>query len=152
MAYTTLNAIKSELEALITSTDPGGNPYGVGKYKRVPTHYSWEDKPKARLDRCFSVSDVDRGTPTMFGSIAEIDYAGSFMVRIGHAYTSDMREGDRRRDTDLAQLQQILEKKTNFPSGVSLVRYDGQTIVERETSKHWITTMTLEIHFALQAP
>jgi hypothetical protein len=152
MAYTTLNAIKAAIENLIQSLDPVGDPMGNGKYARTGDHFSWDDKPNAQFDRRFTAGDIDRGTPTMFGSIAEIDYAGSIRIRIGHAYSSDMRAGDRRRDTDLAQIQQALEKKNNFPSGVSLVRFDGQVVSDRNVSKHWISTLSFEIHFALQAP
>ena len=152
MAYTTINALREDIEDVIAALNPGGETLGCDEYVRTGEHWSWDDRAEASLDRAYTVDPVRAMEPTMFGAVDEIDYQGEVEVTIGHVIPANRRDGEMRRDTDLVQIMQALEKKANFPSGCSLVRHITTDTVEMLESKHWKTIAKYEIHFALAAP
>lgn len=152
MAYTTINALRDDLEGVIEGLNPSGETLGVDEYLRTGDHWSWDDRAATKADRAYTVGPVNPETPTMFGAVDEIDYQGSVDVVVGHVIPNNRRDGEMRRDTDLTQIMQALEKKANFPSGCSLVRHVTTDTVEQTEGKYWKSTMTFEVHFALAAP
>ena len=148
MATTTPQAVLENLRDLIDGLDPRGVAYGNGVYTTIP---SWESNPEADLDRRFCVHDLARGIPQNFGSPSSYDYDGTVRVSIGHSVLDDENQAGIRRDTDLMQIQEVLEKSANFPSGMSLIRFMDQ-IIEREDEDHWRSVLVFEIFFTIAAP
>lgn len=154
MAATTISAMYTNLRKLIKGLEPDGAALGgEAKYKRAAEKHSWDEPPRSASDwdRRFTVHDLARGTPLNFGSPDEYDYDGTFRVSIGHVITDKESEGQTRRDTDAFQIAEELEKSSNFPSGVSLIRYMDKTIL-KYSPEHWLTTLVFEIHFSAAAP
>jgi hypothetical protein len=150
MTYSTSTAIREALESTIAGLDPPGEAKGVGEYTRAAAGFDWEDRPDIDIDRTFTIELIGDGTPLMFGTISEIDYTGEFTIMIGHAKTADIQDGLDRRNTDIDQIRKNLEKRDNFPSGVSLMRFVDRT--DEETEDYWIDEITFRIVYALVAP
>lgn len=151
MSYTTTNAIRSALISTIKNLTPTGKAFGRGKYQ--DTEADWENKPASDIDREFYLSFIERGEPLFFGGITEIDYTGTFEIQIGHAQTQQMKDGLDRMNTDLIQISKALEKSSNFPTGVALIRYTGTTTDEQDTGElFWISTLSFRCIFSLAAP
>jgi len=153
MAHTTAKAIINGLYSLIEGLSPDGETEG-GNYEFEPRSEAatWDDVPESDKDRRFTIENLFRNEIQMFGTINEIDYGGTFDVHIMHAVTDDEREGMVRRDADLYQIMEELEKKANWTTltGVSLIRLNGYTI--RRTEDFWYSIITFRINFALAAP
>lgn len=153
MAYTTPKAIIDGLYSLIKSLDPDGKAAGGG-YEFEPRSgaTTWDKVPESDRDRRFTVEALTRSNVQMFGTINEIDYGGTFQVHIMHNISKEERDGMVRRDADLYQIAEELEKKANWTSltGVSLIRFNNQLI--RKLDNHWYTVMNFRINFALAAP
>jgi hypothetical protein len=93
----------------------------------------------------------------MFGAVSEQDYVGPCTITIGHVISGDRETSVARLNTDLLQIKLALEKKANFPSGVSLIRNDdGWDTVESESDsskgRYWVTEIMFDITYALAAP
>jgi hypothetical protein len=151
MAYSTLNAIQESIEDVILALNPGGLIRSRDKYRRVAPGFDWEDRPEVDIDRSFEFVWVTFGKPLMIGQVAEIDYEGEFNIRIGHDKTDKIKESGKRRATDLMQIKQNIEDKSNFPTGVSLIRSDSFGIPE-DNETYWISDLPFSITFALVAP
>jgi len=149
MAYTTTTAIREALETLIKGTDPGGLAMGQGKYRQVPSKIPWEDVQDTHRDRGFMVGAIQEDLATMFGSVSEYDYEGAVEIKIRHQRGKGQNCLDRM-NTDLVQLREVLEKKTNFPSAVYLLRLGGWETIEEE--KFWDTTMNFRAVYSRAAP
>ena len=149
MATTTLNAIRDSLISTIEGLDPSGKAWKRGKYREGGRGFSWEVRERANYDRRFTVEDLKGGEPTFYGVTAETDYNGSVIIRIGHKITDDRKASIERRDTDLQQIRQNLEKMSNFPTGVSVVRLSSQETVEFREISYWLTNQVFNLHFTL---
>jgi hypothetical protein len=154
MAFTTPKAIIDGLYSLIKSLDPDGKAAGGG-YRFEPRSgaTTWDDVPDSDKDRRFTIEALTRSEIQMFGTINEIDYGGTCQVHIMHNISKEERDGMVRRDADLYQIAEELEKKANWATyltGVSLVRFNSQTI--RKLDNHWYSILTFRINFALAAP
>jgi hypothetical protein len=151
MAYTTPKAIIDDLYRLVAGLNPAGKAAGgLYRYEARTESRTWADVPDSDKDRRYTVEGLTRSAVQMFGTIDEIDYGGSVQVQIMHAVTRKERDGMVRRDADLHQIAEELEKKANFPAGVSLVRLDSQTVTQQ--GDHWLTVMAFRINYALAAP
>ncbi len=155
MAATTPAAIYLALRKLIKGLDPDGAAHGgESEFFYAAPGFSWDDlerRAESDIDRRFTVHSLVRGIPLNFGSPAEYDYDGTIRVTIGHAITDDETEGETRRDTDIYQINEELEKYDNFPPGVSLVRFIDQ-IIERYDADHWKSVLAFELHYSIAAP
>ena len=155
MASTTPAAMYTALRKLIKGLDPDGSAHGgESEFEYAAPGFSWddvEDRAESDIDRRFTVHDLVRGTPQNFGSPSSYDYDGTIRVTIGHAITDDEAEGETRRDADLFQIIEELEKSGNFPSGVSLIRFVDQT-VSRYDESHWVSVLAFEMYFTIAAP
>jgi ATP-dependent RNA circularization protein (DNA/RNA ligase family) len=154
MAYTTPKAIIDGLYDLVKSLDPDGKAAGGG-YEFEPRSgaVTWDDAPESDRDRRFTVEALTRNDVQMFGTIDEIDYGGTFQVHIMHNISKEERDGMVRRDADLYQIAEEMEKKANWAThftAVSLIRFNNQQM--RKLEKHWYTIMTFRINFTLAAP
>ncbi len=151
---TTLTAIRDSLKATIRAIDPGGDPMGQGKYVITDSKFKWEERPNANFDRRITVADIKRGVPLFYGSTTDIDYHGTALVRVGHVIGSDVDSGIDRRDTDLDQIAAVLEKSSNFPAGVSIVRVAGPwgPSLPMPAGKFWLTTMIFDLTYSRLAP
>jgi hypothetical protein len=149
MAYTTPDALINALAKVVEDLTPTGDAHTQDEYTRLG-EVSWPDRSDSEKDRHFVVSRLSRGIPTMFGTVDEIDYDGSFLVEIGHALLHDETDGVLRRDVDLHQISAALEKKGNFPSGTSLIRWVGESIFVEED--YWRSVLTFNIWYVLAAP
>jgi hypothetical protein len=154
MAFTTPKAIIDGLYDLIKSLDPDGRAAGGG-YRFEPRSgaVTWDDVPDSDRDRRFTIEALTRDRPTMIGVISEIDYVGTFQVHIMHNITKEERDGMVRRDADLYQIAEEMEKKANWPTylpEVFLIRFNNQLV--RKLDKHWYTILNFRINFTLAAP
>ena len=149
MSYTTTTAIRESIESTIKGLTTSGAPLASGDgYRRANSRHEWAERPDVDIDRRYTVDIIERGEPQMFGAVGEIDYDGEFVVVVGHAKTGDVQDGLDRMNTDLAQICQELERTTNRPTGVGLIRYIGMTTDDQE--EHWITELRFRILFTLQ--
>lgn len=153
MAFTTPKAIIDGLYDLIHSLNPDGKAAGGGyEFEPRSEAATWDDVPDSDKDRRFTVENLARAEIQMFGTVNEIDYGGTFQVHIMHNITDDEREGMVRRDADLYQIAEELEKKANWTglTAVTLIRFNNQTI--RRLDDHWYSIMNFRINFTLAAP
>jgi hypothetical protein len=154
MATTTVTAIYTAFREKILSLDPDGKAHGgAAEFRYAAPGFSWGDMPRAESDwdRRFTVDNLRRGKPIGFGIQAHRQYQGTIQVTIGHFVTDDEHEGQVRRDADLHQIAEELEKKSNFPSGVSPVRLANQVTVKLG-GKFWRTVLTFRLQYYLAAP
>jgi hypothetical protein len=145
MATTTINAIRTAIETLIKGLTPAAKHFRHPTY-RVGSHVEpFEKRAAGDIDREFEVEDIKAGRPVVFGATSELDFTGTMIVKVGHAITGNRHEGMDRRDTDLHQIAWAIEKTSNLPSGVAMIRRNGWTI--NELPEFWITTLTFEVVF-----
>jgi len=150
MAYSTVNAIQESIEDVVLALNPSGKIRSRDNYRRVAPGFDWIERPAVDIDRSFEFIWNTVGLPIMFGAVAEYDYEGEFIIKIGHDMTASNKESQKRRATDLVQIKQALETKSNFPTGVSLVRSDNFPLPEVNLD-NWISEIPFNITFALAA-
>lgn len=151
MSYTTTIAIREAIESLITGLDPTGKPMGTPWYRKCAPGFDWDDRAESAVDRHFTVEMIGPGEPTIFGLTDEIDYSAPFQIMIGHLRSTDKQDSLDRMNTDLIQIQQAIEKKQNYPAGVSLMRYESMVLLDTDEN-YWITEMDFRTVYTLQAP
>jgi hypothetical protein len=143
--------MRDALEATVVGLTTSGKILRRKKYRRASTSPQlWDDRSKADLDREFSIENITSDENMTFGGINELDYTGEFDLVIGHSKTGDLKEGERRRDTDLLHIRKNLEAKSNYPTAVWLIRQTNMDT--RDLEKYWITTLTFNILYTVQAP
>jgi hypothetical protein len=123
MANTTLLAIREALEQTIIGLSPGGKPLGRNKYSRAGATFRWDERPAKDVDRHFTVGYIDEGEPQSFGVVSDVEYTGEFTVTIGHKITGNEQDSLDRCNTDCSQLRDNLEKESNFPTSVWIIRF-----------------------------
>lgn len=152
MTYTTTKAIRRSLESLIKGLDPTGLPMGRPTYKLAASGFEWGERiAKSDVDRKFTVEDIGPGEANTFGLTTEIDYTGRLRIMIGHKKQTNKQDGLERRNTDVIQIQQAVEKKQNFPSGVSNIRWESLTELD-DDPEYWVSEIDFRMTFTLQAP
>lgn len=151
MAYTTTNAIRSNLITTITGITCQGKPFGNYKFRRSNGKYDFENKSASDIDREFDVDFIERGSAIYFGSVTEVDYDGNVIIMMGFRQTSDRRDGLDRMNTDIITIAGELEKQSNYPAGVHLIRYRSSSIadVTKAGESFWIVEINFRIVFSL---
>ena len=156
MAYTTPKAVVDNLYTVVKGLDPDGPAKGGGyKYEPRSGASDWDSVPESDRDRRFTIENLHRAEIQMFGTINEIDYGGTFDLHIMHNIGKEERDFMVRRDADLYQIMEELEKKANWDGsipGVSLIRLASYTILRTTDKKHWHSVLKFGINFALAAP
>jgi hypothetical protein len=156
MAFTTPKAVVDNLYSVIKGLNPDGPAKGGG-YRFEPRSGAadWDSVPDSDRDRRFTIENLRRAEIQMFGTISEIDYRGYFDLHIMHNIGKEERDFMVRRDADLYQLMEELEKKANWDAsipGVSLIRLDSYTITRTTDKKQWHSVLRFRINFTLAAP
>ena len=155
MAYSTPQAILLGISKLIAAQAPAADDHG-GCFEFEPRSEAttWEKVADSDKDRRFTVDGLTRDQVTMFGAVSELDCVGTFNVTIMHQVTDDENEGIARRDADLSQIKNAMDKSVNVRAhltGVSHIRSATQSI-QRPEKKFWKSLLQFTIYYSLAAP
>lgn len=151
MTYTTVTAIRAALETLIKGLDPKGKPMGRSSFKLCATGFEWDNRAETDVDRHFTVELIGPGILGTVGLTTEIDYKTTFLIKVGHKRSTNKKDSLARANEDLIQIQQNVEKKTNYPAGVALLRYESNKVDDTD-EKYWVSELQFRIVYTLQAP
>lgn len=152
MANTTIAAIRTALESSLAGISLTDTMSGQRKLRKIPPKYNWDEVPDKHRDRGFQVGLIKEGAATVFGQIDSTDYSGTFSVRIRHKRLTPEEKAFDRLNTDLGQIRETLEKKGNFPTGVSLVRLNDMGDPTEESDAYWQTEMEFRVVYSRALP
>lgn len=136
---TTKTAIREALETTIKGLTTGGKPFKRDKYVKAPPGHNWDEPSEQWIDRTFSIGVIEEGEPLYYGTVSDVMYEGEFTLTIGHLKSYKKQDGLDRMDTDIGQLREQLEKESNRPTSVWLIRYVGSSITEYDD--YWVTDL-----------
>lgn len=144
-----MTAVRDAVEDLIIGLTPAKPHERRTTFKKASGATDWPERIGSDFDREFTVEAITMNEPLFFGKTSETDYNGQIEIIIGHTQTRDRRTGIIRRDEDLQNIKENMEKSGNFPSGVSLMRSSGWESIDID--KYWLTRMTFEIFVTLDS-
>ena len=144
MATTTVTAIRTALETVITGLTPKNTAHGRSAFQVKSEYRGRSRRSPSDIDREFSIDDIPPGTVLEFGLTSERLHETSLDVQMGHSILADEHEAMGRRDDDLADVVDALQSKGNFPSGVWLITPDG-SVTNVHEEKFWLTTLSLRM-------
>ncbi len=153
MPATTTATIRSSLEALIRGAAPYSKALGRNKFA-ISNRSAHVDStaPASDSDREAVVNEVRRGEPTFFGVLTTTDFHGEVDVTIWHKLNQN-RQSDSlsRRDSDCQSISDTIEDRSNYPSGVSMIRLQSQRVseIERGGMPYYETLLTFDIWYTL---
>lgn len=152
MASTTLAAIRAALETTLAGISLTDTTPGQRKLRKIPPGKNWNDVSDQQKDRGFMVGVINEQEASVFGLTASTDYKGTVPIKIRHKRDPNEEASLDRMNTDLGQIRETLEKKANFPSGVSLVRLEDFGSPTEESDAFWETEMIFRLVYSRDLP
>lgn len=140
---TTTTAIRESLEGTIAGLTPTGKTFARQNFKKAPPGQNWDEPDLKWTDRCFSIGFIEEGEPQYYGTVSDVMYEGSVTVTIGHLKSYKSQDGLDRMNTDIGQIKEQLEKESNRPTDVWLIRYTSRS--ETDLGDYWVSDLQFKL-------